>query len=263
LTIVKSDPKWGLKAVFRDADRAILIERRVGLRRPDEVRTGSPQLGEFEEDVLVTDGNGRVIMLQQGGHELVDPTWKERFDESVKEPLDTAERTAELALLDRATEQLLAGPEALDAGARASFDSMRTVALRPIDSFRQESDSMSYGPGYNSLEIRYQRIYYGIGWHSATWSNINGGSYVTCNHGSCASSPDMWYSCTTWQKAWNADVRYCSTGYQWDSNWNHNCHDDTVLQLWSFQYGPQDTWGGVCNNGAIHWDPPSCGTGSW
>jgi hypothetical protein len=264
LTIVKSDPQWGLKAVFKDADRALLIERRVGLPRHADKLAENPKLGPFEDDMLVTNEAGQVIMIQQGGDQLVDPTWNDRFNETVKQPLDVAKRTAELALLDRATQQLLTRPEALDVGARASFDGMRLLAQRPLESYRTlEADGMSYGPGYNQLGIYVQPIV-PTGSHSATWANINGSSRVTCNHGDCASWSSMSNSSMCGGMVWNADTRYCSTAYQFDSYGNHNCHDDTVLQLWSFKYGPQDTWGGVCNNYVSHvWAPSGCYVTSW
>jgi hypothetical protein len=263
LTIVKSDPNWGLKAVFKDADHAILIERRIGLPRHADKLSENPKLGQFEEDVLVTNEDGRVIMVQQGGDKLVEPMWKDRFDESVKLPLDVTKLTAELALLDRAAEQLLARPEALDATARQSIEGIRVVAQRPLTDYSRDSDGMSYGPGYNSLEIRYQNIFGGTGQHSATWSNINGYSYVTCNHGSCANGSDMYYMCTTWQKSLYATVPYCTSYYWWDSEYGHNCHDDTVLQLWGFKYGTGSGSGGLCNDQWKHFVAPNCGTTSW
>lgn len=268
LTLVKYDANWGMTAVFKDEARSILIERRVGVRRTDEMREANPRLAEFEDDVLVTNADGRVILLQQGGDALVDPTWKDRFDaDTAAPPVDIAERKLELALLDRATTELLDGARKLDATSLESLESMRVVARRPLETFRKanSSEPIAYAPGYNSLEIHAQKIYYVTanvyGEHSAIWANINGAHYVTCNHGDCGSSSSMPYKCTTWVRSSSWSIQTCGTSYRWSSIGNHNCHDDTVLSLWSFKYGPQGT--GVCNNVNYHIRSPSCTTSSW
>src|SRR5262249_47663525 len=111
--------------------------------------------------------------------------------------------------------------------------------------------------------------------HTSTWSNINGTVRNSCNHGNCASTITYRMTCSG-----TAGVDYhefdttlnsptspaCTTPYNWNSTGGgHNCHDDSVRQIWGMEYGPQGASNtGVCNNTASHWyGPTSCTISSW
>jgi hypothetical protein len=51
-----------------------------------------------------------------------------------------------------------------------------------------------------------------------------------------------------YKPAWT--LQNCATGYDWDSDDGHNCHDDTRLQMNNFVYGSyNDGYQGWCNDG--------------
>lgn len=266
-----------LVGAYVKAGRAIYFETRRGAETLDVYQKLDDTAPKYEMDVRVLDGDGRLMYLQSGGDEYVDPTWaQEAAADRAKPRPDALKRADDFALMQEMSTKLQATavPAALIHEQKALVTaqlSVRANMLRPaIEAAMTET---GYSPGNNGFELHKKSILLGAGEHSATWTNINGAVYNSCNHGSCAST--MGLSCTGGggggvdyheysQSNGSVNAPGCTTPYNWSSSGNHNCHDDSVRQMWGMQYGSQGGGtSGVCNNGAIHFYAPGCNTTSW
>jgi hypothetical protein len=169
--------------------------------------------------------------------------------------------------------------------AEATMPIERTYTANGCTSNLQEADE-------------YSKSDYVIASHSAIWGwNYNGctGSWdesvVTCNHGTCANDGSMGYQCSSYSNNWsvwsyNALLDYwsrenntgtnngyntgaCWSGYGIYEAWvhlqgsghpNHDCNDDTALELDEIRYAQYDqgTWGNCYNNGNSTMGAPGC-----
>jgi hypothetical protein len=277
LTLFKIDGK--ISGAFRKADHAIYFETLRGQPRNAFYKQVDPTLPDFEIDIRVLDEDGRPIFIQQAGDQLADESWVKDILADAKKPrVDPYKRAEHYELMKEAFQTL----ESANVPAALSMEKSVLVASRFSikesvlkTGIAKASEAMQaekgYAPGWNSIELHRKSIMLGLGEHSATWANVNGVVYDNCNHGSCASS--MGYKCTTygggalyWEgstsNGWRGGT--CLTSYNWTSWGNHNCHDDSVKQMWGVVYGTQGTdYDGVCDNGAGHKSAPSCWESSW
>jgi hypothetical protein len=269
----------GFSGAYVKGQHGVYFESLRGGQTPEVYRTYDPSWPQFEMDARFLDENGRLLYIRVGGDRTVDSTWaRDVMVEASKPHVDPALRADSFALLKEATtaiEQAAVASE-LKVEQTALVQARGSVRDTLLDAKAIET---SYYPGYNSIEM-YTRNVWLVGEHSTTWANIWGTVYVSCNHGPCASWGEVSYKCTAWgsggvnyqetasASGWNVNTSVnwpgCLTPYSWTSWGNHNCHDDTVRQLWGVRYGWQgDGYSGVCNNGAGHTGAPNCDTNSW
>jgi hypothetical protein len=263
-----------VSGAYVQGDRAIFFETRRGPETSDAYQ----QLGmpKFEMDVRVLDENGRTVYLQAGGDQYVDPSWdKDLAAEAKLAPVDPVVRAGSFALMKEVVPLLQ--KVQMPASMIHEMGALTTMHLVVKDNMLPGAVAAAiketgYTPGTNAFELHGMCIFACFGDHSATVTNISGTVRVSCNHGTCASSMGQW--CTG---GGTGGVDYheynggtgvaspgCTTPYNWDSGGNHNCHDDSVRQMWGMQYGSQGgSTSGVCNNSATHWKGPSCNTTSW
>jgi hypothetical protein len=276
LTLFKTEGK--ISGAFRKAEHAIYFETLRGQPRNDFYKQVDPTLSDFEIDVRVLDEDGRPIFIQQAGDKLADESWvKDILADQKKPRVDPYKRAVHFEMMKEAFAQLegvtVPASVAIEKTALAvtRFSIRESVLKNGIANAAAEMKEKGYAPDYNSIALHKKSIMLGLGEHSATWANVWGTIYDNCNHGSCASS--MGEKCRTygsgtmyWEgstsNGWRGGT--CLTSYNWTSWGNHNCHDDSVRQMWGVVYGAQGgDYDGVCDNGAGHKTAPSCWESSW
>lgn len=250
---------------YRKGERAIFFETRRGAPINDVYKAAFPHLGDFEMDVLVLDTEGRVVYVQQGGDTL-DPKWEKAMIREHELPrVDPIRRAEDFALMKEWAMEFekaeLPAELALEKTALVHAQlSVRPNMLKPA--VERQIKEVGYTPTTNQIEIHDQCIFLCAGRHSAHWSNNDGYVINACNHGDCASS--MGEKCQISGTATSYGGSNCGTAYNWSSNGNHNCHDDTIRAVWGLRYGAQGSnTSGVCNNGSSHYFSPSCTDTSW
>jgi hypothetical protein len=289
LTILDQVPGWGMNAAFKKDGRVLYFETRVGSLKPEVYREAFPDEPAEETDALVTDESGRVVYVQQGGDDVVDQSWHKPLEAEASLPIADPERRAQdFKLVEQAglAFEKLTIPAEFKADLHAMknarlaathFEASRLAMASKSEAAKAVGETGYGTPGSNDFHIHGKWLIWGVAEHTASYSNINGVSKNSCNHGTCASSMSHW--CNTTAKSASAVHYYktdcsstgcvgtgnCTTGYNWNSTGGgHNCHDDTVRALWGFKHGSQGgSTSGVCSNGASHWYGPSCSTSSW
>ncbi len=277
LNILKTDN--AIVGAFRKGDHAIYFETRAGEKTLDVYRNLDPSLPEQEMDMRVMDENGRTFYIQKGGDTLPEAWDKELVAEESRPRVDPIVRAEQFEMLKEATAAMevadlpvvLKAHKATVVGTKLAI---RDDMLRPA--VEKAVKEVGYAPANNSIEVHGKWIIWLVAEHTATWSQVNGVTVNSCNHGNCASSMSHW--CTT---SGAGGARYyetsgsnsgsfanssnCTTNYNWNSTGGgHNCHDDSVRAVWGVKYGAQGASNaGVCNNGASHWYGPGCNETSW
>ena len=205
---------------------SVHIELRQGPRRPAEWRGDPANEGEFEGDVLLSDSQGRVMLVEVGGHQPVDPTWPARMA-AEHGRVDPTLRKQELALAITAAKQAALSPQlnaeekilaqglVVSAGATlAEFDTGKE-ALRDAESsswhhwhpfhdhdqagedHSARQKSALAGPYVHQVYIRSASCCWSFGIHSATRLRIFDSAatlladYKTRNHGRLVDDASM------------------------------------------------------------------------
>ncbi len=263
LTVFKTDKTVGMvSGAYRKGEHAIYFETHRGAPINDVYKAAFPDLGEFEMDVRILDDNGRVVYVQQGGDSL-PPVWVKSLEREATLPkVDPIRRAEDFELVKEWSTEF----EKFELPSELALEKLTIVKtklavrdnmLKPaVEKVMKE---VGYVPVTDQIEIHEECIFACIGHHSAHYSNNSGTVVNACNHGSCASS--MGERCQISGTATTYYGSNCSTSYNWSSNGNHNCHDDTIRAVWGLRWGAQGT--GVCNNTATHWHSPDCTTTSW
>ncbi len=243
--VLKRDPVNGnlLTGTFREAERTLYIELLRGAETAEALRA-DPATPRYEFDLRIRDQDGQVFYVQQGGGELMDPTW----EQEMAAPVDEEGRAADWALVEQLDAALAAGALALDAPEQQA---LRTTAegIRALRAQGPSAQDLDVTPAEvramattyrHSFRLYEGNILGGLGEHSSTrvrvYNNGTGAllsSRSNCNHGRCYSDSSMTYSCGRTILTTASALRpsqSCGTTYDWNSNAGHNCHDDSRLQ---------------------------------
>lgn len=74
VTLLDLQPDFSFTAAFRKGDDVIYLQALRGAPTPDEYRN-TPGYPQHEIDARVTDEDGRILYVRQGGDDFIDPTW--------------------------------------------------------------------------------------------------------------------------------------------------------------------------------------------
>jgi hypothetical protein len=316
LTILSSDPAIGVSAAYKANGRVVYLETRVGQLKEQPYRDAFPKDPMYEMDARVVDQEGRTFSLVIGGDHLIDPTWSLDVQSAgrIKSAAEQTQRDADFSLARDAAREFAAqtGPEF---GDHVYHLSNMTARVPSEDAQLQRAPATEhpvirdYGDNCSSdaqeIQLYTIALLQGDGFlggivgdvveaisgaqHSTTWGwNYNGctGGWdeqlVACNHGTCANSGTMSYSCTSYsgQPHVNSGTQYwsfsgsdlysyeayeanntttigggCSTHYGIDiaditiyggGDSNHVCNDDSARELDQIRYIRTDAnnWSG-------------------
>jgi hypothetical protein len=86
------DPTWGVAAAYRQDNKVIYIETRVGAPMPEIYRQDNPDGPQNEMDLRFVDQNNHTFFVQRGGDNYVDPTWADDVAASRHAKIDPASR---------------------------------------------------------------------------------------------------------------------------------------------------------------------------
>lgn len=272
INLLDLQPDFSFSAAYVKGTDVIYLQAVRGQPTPEKYRN-DPAYPQFEVDARITDQDGRLLYIQRGGDDFVDPSW---FDDLVWQdnlPAGISNRVhfemvgeaanaleAELAKLgqrmdERLTPELRAirefgrsAPAAYEASEREFDEYVARHGLFQIEAggggtTGPEDAVKNLYAGYYSIAVHDMSCCSGFGRHSATRIKRNhGGGFYTyydfCNHGTCAyQMPQKCLLPMINKPAWTAPT--CGTSYSaWSNSGGHNCHDDTRLQLAAYAYGP-------------------------
>ncbi len=74
VTLLDLQPDFSFTAAFRKGDDVIYLQALRGQPAPEEYRN-NPGYPRYEIDARVTDEEGRILYVRQGGDAFIDPTW--------------------------------------------------------------------------------------------------------------------------------------------------------------------------------------------
>jgi hypothetical protein len=238
----------GITGLFKADGQSIRYETRRGPRTPLVLRRGDPATPPYEIDVRFLDSQGRLFLVQYGGHGPVDDSWTPGVIET-KLALNPA--TDEEARSNfKAAEKALSALQSIRFDKRYAPEYAALVGLLPMVREMEvpsKSEDISLAPFSsastctykNKVDVRYQPCCAPLAQHSATIaSNISTGgtttqAWVSCNHGTCASQ--MSSSSGTWTSAANrctlpSIAPLCATPYGLICGM-HVCNDDSWVQM--------------------------------
>jgi hypothetical protein len=317
LTILSSDPAVGVSTVFKQNGRVIYLETKVGPLKEQPMRDAFPNDPDREMDARVVDQEGHTFQLVIGGDHLIDSTWAEDLAAGghITTPAEGLQRDADFALAREAGRAFAsqATPDLKDhvyhlSNMTAKIPSeeprfaAHPVTEQPVDLSR---DYGTNGCSSNAQQVQLYTIalLQGDGFlggivgdvveaisgaqHSTTsgwnYNFCTGGTWdeniVACNHGTCANSGTMSYSCSSYSgyasntgywSASSSDLKSywlseanntttigagCATHYGIDvaditiyggSDSNHVCNDDSARELDEVRYVRSDAnnWSG-------------------
>lgn len=275
VTVLKSDPSWGVNAAFKQGGRVVFFESRVGALKPEVYRSQFPGEPAHEMDARFVDAHGGTFILQIGGDQLVDPTWAADMKANVTHPAD---RDLDFQLARSAAGAI--GAHLGGAFADHQFHALnltRTLpSERPELQLRAQTirENMPREVAYNSScywnwwegDLYSKTIYLiakhssNIGWNYSNCTSSWDEEVVSCNHGSCATDSSMSYQCYSnpsqgWVPNYQdvASLTYefttstsnttgaCGTGYNWDTPPGHDCNDDSAYFLNQIKASSQST----------------------
>jgi hypothetical protein len=264
---VDNDIGWVDGAMVK-ADRVVYFQTRRGPLTPKFYRDYMPKAPLYEIDVRYLDAAGTVFMIQKGGDQFVDPTWTWEPPAGTV-PKDMSEREKDIELAEAAVDEL----QKLEVDPAVLHEHRALAAVgkgfkpeyrRWIKDEQARLGEARFATYSFYSEIHKEGIWYTlwIGDHSAIKAvSSSGWVGYTSNHGSSASSMDR--KCTNKTTVnhtlRNPPLQSCSTGYDWNSGGGeHNCHDDTTIQMYNAFYGTcYGTTGGCCD-GQGYIDAPGC-----
>jgi hypothetical protein len=97
------EPAWGMSAAFRQGQRVIYLETRVGPLMPEIYRQDDPDGPQNEMDMRLVDKNGNTFYAMRGGDNFVDPTWAAEVEISKRAKVDPAARDLDFRLAKEAS----------------------------------------------------------------------------------------------------------------------------------------------------------------
>lgn len=260
-----------------------------------EENNHGPDAPSHAVDIMISDQHG-PFLVQVGGDAFIDPGWNERLQELNTESFAAAaasfDRSASFAATHTLSRLVNSGGVAQLQGSamrqlmNSSLRNLINGALGPNDVRvnpeleglldQQPPEESSYGYFHHKMEIREKGAFHESlhPWfeHSSTifrsyWSNWSlAYTYVTCNHGTCATDPVMRLTC--WRYFFNRPSFYVG-GLQDRAcdYWSHIapipgfhvCNDDSYHQYWTVKYNlphPYHNW--TCNDTSLRTRAPSC-----
>jgi len=238
----------GVTGLYKAKGQGIRFETRRGPRTPLELRNGDPATPPYEIDVRFFDAQGRLFLVQYGGHGPVDDSWVPGATENKFSSLSPA-TDEEARNSFKAAEQALMALQGTRFNKQYAPEHAALVGLLPIaremlvpskfeDAAEADFKATSTCTYRNKVDIRYQSLAGPLAHHSATIaSNISSTgtttqAWATCNHGTCAGS--MSSSNGTWTSSANrcklpTPAPECATPYGYICG-KHVCNDDSWVQ---------------------------------
>ncbi len=225
VTILKSDPAWGVNAAYKSPTNGhvVYMETRVGPLKPKAYRDEFPNSPPNEMDARIVDENGYTFTLVIGGDKLIDPTWAAdlKAGEAAR-PTDPAVSAMFFGIAHESGPAFAAAaPPSLVHHVTHLINAARIVpalntelndraTLKIHEAIKAGVITKLDTVGYHYLEgdLYTECIVGCAGYHSVVWgwdgnydfttSSWNWtNNIVACNHGDCANSGNVSYSGTS------------------------------------------------------------------
>lgn len=299
LNVLSTNVKKGVSLAYVKSGHIIYLQTRIGQLKPKQYREKFPNEPQHETDMRVQDAQGRTFILVRGGDRFIDPSWAKDLAKTkqITTKAQGLERQQDFALAAQATKAFakVAQPKLVR---QVGLMKMITKKIPTKSTLLQSraklvkkmlpkmSAERMYGENGCNYNLQEGDLYWKsfalianhsavIGWNyngcTGTWDQ----ELVACNHGTCANSSNMTYSCYSlsdnWS-VWNTNSLYDYYSYEWynDSNYvtgacqthygidvaditvygggdpNHVCNDDSAFELDEIRYQRRDgsNWSG-------------------
>ncbi len=267
---------------FRENGHHVFFEAIDAGPRPAEfISVGGESLEQIDSRFI--DADGHPFVVEAGGHDLADASW--RTDSREATLIDEAARARDFVLVEHAVRQLALRDDR-DAPIDAIVNLGTFVASDAKSARRDDRPGLVHTAGASlctgyrhDATIRWANCCWSWGQHSALLvrSYSGGGAlagvWSSSNHGRSATDPSMTDACTWSSPSGRANLQPPMYSYPSDTFFGapgggcptaygllgsqHVCNDDTLAELLNVKSNGLGTWS-TCADGVLRASRPGC-----